>query len=279
MEFDFGQAYETAEAVPEKYRGLFSEAAEGDNAGKFVLNPAATGLVADFTGLQKSAAGLRQEKSKAGDEAAQRRLAIKNIEEALTGLGVEIGEEGVVPAVEAYIGQLQESAKSGQAVKVDLEKLKGQFQDQVKQLTEEHEADKQGMRNALHSHMVKGDAALALAQHKGSVELLMPHILNQAELTQDEDKKWVVRIKDGADGHRLAADGSYLGISGLVAEMKTQDAFARAFESETPAGTGSPPGGLSRPSAMQQPGEEKTAIQKIGAGLAKAQGRRYGAGA
>ncbi len=64
-----------------------------------------------------------------------------------------------------------------------------------------------------------------------------------------------------------------MGVSGLVAEMKTQDAFSRAFKSETPGGAGVQPGSMSRQTISPQgvQGQELSPIEKIRVGLKKGQ--------
>lgn len=282
MEFDFeaNQTMETLDSVPEKYRGLYHQPEEGDNAGKFVLSDAVSGIVGDYVGLAKSAAGLRQEKKSASDESAQRRHSLKTIEDTLTGLGVEIGEEGAAPAIEAFIGDLQDKVKNGQSVKVDLEKLKRQFEAQAEEIRNESKAENEGMMNTLRKHMVNGAAKAAIADHKGSVDLLLPHVQSQSDVVKDDSGEYVVRIKDPDGTYRINGAGVFMGVEDLVAEMKTKEAFARAFESESKGGTGSEPGSMQRPTPRQNQETEMSPTDKIKAGLKKGQHQRgYGTAA
>ena len=274
MDFDFNtnQTVDSLDTVPEKYRGLYAEDTEGDNAGKFSLVEGARVIVADYTGLAKSAAGLRQEKKAASDESASRRVALKGIEDSLTGLGVEVGEEGVVPAIEAFIKDLQEKVKGGAALKVDMDKLKAQYDTRLAEGLSEKDKELEAMMGTLRKHMITGAANAAIAKHKGSVDLLLPHVQAQCDVVKDDSGEYVVRVKDPEGTYRIGGDGSFMGVEALVADLKTKDAFARAFESEVPGGTGSKPGSMQRPAPRQtQNRDEMSPTEKIRAGLKKGQ--------
>lgn len=281
MEFDFEKnaVVESLDGVPDDYKGLYAEVAEGDNAGKFAIIDSAKGLVANYVGMAKSAAGLRQEKKSASDESAQRRVALTSINDAVTALGVEIGEEGVVPALEAFITDLQDKVKGGAQMKVDLDKIKKQFDQQLADGLATKDKELEGMMASLRKYMVAGAANAALAKHKGSVDLLLPHVMAQADMVKDDNGEYVVRVKDPEGTYRINGSGAFMGVEDLVVEMKTKEAFARAFESEVPGGTGSKPGSMSKP-APRQDKTEMTPAEKIRAGLKKGQHQSgFGAGA
>ena len=278
MDFDFAAnpTVESLEVVPEKYRGLFQEG-EGDNAGKFVVSPAAAGLVADYTGLAKAAAGLRQEKKSASDESATRRHALKSIEDSVTGLGVEVGEEGIVAAIEAFVTDLQQKVKGGESLKVDLGKIKAQFDQQLADGLKEKDGEVASMMAALRKHMITSAALAALAKQKGSAELLLPHVQSSCEVVKDDSGEYVVRVKDPEGTYRINGSGAFMGVDDLVADLKTKDAFARAFESEEKGGTGSPPGALNRQAPRQ--GRELSSTEKIRAGLKRQERGGFGTAA
>lgn len=277
MEFDFEKnpTVETIEVVPEKYRGLYAEITEGDNTGHFALSDAAKGLVTDYAGLARSAAGLRQEKKTASDESAKRRHELKGVTDTLTGLGVEIGEEGMNPAIEAFVASLQDQVKGGAKHQVDLDKIKLQFAQQLADSKTDNEKSQAGMLSTLERHMVIGDATAAIAEAKGSIPLLLPLVKSQCVVVPNDDgTDYVVRIKDPDGTYRLDAAGNPLTIKGLVGDMKTKEEFQRAFESEAKGGGGSPPGAMQRTTAQRAGGQvELTSVEKIRAGLKKGQAR------
>lgn len=88
----------------------------------------------------------------------------------------------------------------------------------------------------------KQEAIAAIAEHKGSVDLLLPHVLNitKSEVTDDG-----VRVKvlqpDGND--RVNGKGDPMSIRELVAEMRQSDIYGPAFEGSGQSGSGKQPNG------------------------------------
>ena len=274
MDFDFvaNQTVDSLDSVPEQYRSLYAEVAEGDDAGKFSISESARGLVATYVGLAKNMAGLRREKKAASDESASRRVALKAITDCLAGLGVEIGDEGVAPAIEAFVKDLQEKVKGGAAIKVDMDKLKTQYNTQLAEGLAEKDKELDSMMDTLRKHMITGAANAAIAKNKGSVELLLPHVQAQCAVVKDDSGEYVVRVKDPEGTYRIGGDGSFMGVEDLVSSLKTQEAYARAFESEVPGGTGSTPGSLKGATPRQtQNRDNMSPVDKIRAGLRKGQ--------
>lgn len=269
--FETNGVVDNLDAVPEKYHGLYVEGAD-DNAGKHVLSPTVAGLVSDYTGLTKNLAGVRQEKKSASDESAERRVALAGINDTITALGVEIGDEGIIPAIEAFVTDLQDKVKGGAQMKIDLDKIKGQFDKQLAEVVAGKDADIAERDGALSKHLISGAAAIALAKHKGAPDLLLPHVLSQCEMVREDNGDRGVRVKDADGSHRMNGTGGWMNVDELVVEMKTKDAFARAFESEVKGGNDSKPGSFQRPAQRQA--AERTPTEKIRDGLAKGQHTR-----
>jgi hypothetical protein len=268
MDFDFekNSTVDSLDVVPEKYRELFTEGDEG----KFVVAGHAKGIVADYIGTAKALAGARQEKKKASDESASRRLNLKAVEDFATSLGLEVGEAGVTLALESFVKDLQDQVKGGKQIKIDLDKIKAEFDKRLSETVATKDKQIGERDSALAKHLISNVATGALAKHKGSVDLLLPHVQSQAEVVRDDEGTYSVRVKDADGSHRMNGSGGWMGVDELVAEMKTKEAFARAFESEVAGGTGSRPGSMRR-EAPRQANRELSAIEKISAGLKKGQ--------
>lgn len=90
--------------------------------------------------------------------------------------------------------------------------------------------------------LIDAAATSALAEAKGSVELLLPHVRAHTRV-KEVDGKFQVEVID-KDGNAKIADskGTPMDIKGLVAEMRQSDAFGRAFEGSGNSGTGKTPG-------------------------------------
>ena len=269
--FKDNSTVEDINGVPEKYRGLYAEG-DGDNAGKFSLIPAASGIVADLLGNQETLLGVRNDKKKVTDENAARRLTSKAIEEFAQSVGLEIGDDGYLPALTAHVEDLQGQIKGGKEIKINMEKVNAEADRRVLAVTETKDAELVEMRSALSRHLISDAASRALAEHKGSIDLLLPHVLASCKMVRKDNGDYAVTVLDAQGDARLDSAGGFLGVGGLVAEMKVQDRFGRAFESEAGNGTGARPGSMNNNNARQgQPGRELSPVEKIRIGLSKGQ--------
>jgi len=269
-EFDFekNQTVENLDGVPEKYRPLYVEVTEGDDAGKFQIGEQFQGIVGDYSGTAKALNQTRADKKKASDESAQRRQALKAFESIMEELGIE-EDSRTADGLKAKIDELVESAKSGKELKVSLDNVK-------KEMTKKHEQELAAKDEeiskrdkALTKHLVNDVAVRALTNAKGSVELLLPHVQAHTKVMRNEDGEYVVRVTDEQGEVRFNGAGNPMSVEDFVADMKTKDTFARAFESEEKGGTGTTPGSTSRPNSQQRGGEDKSSIDKISSGLEK----------
>ncbi len=274
MDFTFKEntTVEALEGVPEKYRGLYA-AGEGDNEGKFTLIPAAAGIVADLLGNQETLLGVRNDKKVVTDENAKRRLAVKAFEDFAQSVGLEAGDEGMAAALKAHVDDLTAQIKGGKDIKINMDKVNSEAERRIAAITEAKDAELTEMRSALSKHLISDAASRALAEHRGSIELLLPHVLSACKMVRKDNGDYGVTVLDAQGDARLDSAGGFLGVGGLVAEMKTQEKFGVAFESETPGGSGAKPGSMEkshmRPGAQDQ--QKLTPTQLIAIGLKKGQ--------
>jgi len=129
-----------------------------------------------------------------------------------------------------------------QKVKEQIEAIRTQLLDAHGKEKSKLEEKLGKLNKALEEAMIVSVATQALAEQKGSVKLLMPHVRQQTRL-RDADGKLVVEVL-AADGtpRTAGSDGHAMTITELVTEMKTQDDFASAFEGSGATGTGATPG-------------------------------------
>lgn len=274
MEFTFKEnaTVDALESVPERYRGLYA-AGEGDNEGKFSLIAAAQGLVADHLSQTETLLGVRNDKKKVGDENAERRLASKAIEEFAQSVGLEVGDEGHLAALTTFVDDLREQIKGGKEIKINMDKVNTEADRRIAAITESKDGELTEMRSALSRHLISDAASRALAEHKGSIDLLLPHVLAACKMVRKDNGDYSVTVLDAQGDARLDSAGGFMGVSGLVGEMKTQERFGRAFESEAGAGAGTKPGSMNRSTVRsgQQDMENLSPTQKIAIGLKKGQ--------
>lgn len=113
------------------------------------------------------------------------------------------------------------------------------------QLLEKHTGEVKGLNDRIgylsstvESLMVDQVATAALAEAKGSVDLLLPHVQRHTRV-KEVDGRFMVEVVDAEGNARIAdAKGSPMGIKDLVAEMKSSETFGRAFEASGQQGSG-----------------------------------------
>jgi hypothetical protein len=194
--------------------------------GKYILDVMSVdGLeLAEVSKLQSALSKERENNRKANEklkayedlDPAKAREAIKKVEEMATWEP----EQKVKEQIEAVKSQMMDAHG----------KEKAKLQERLDKLSK-----------SLEEAMIISVASQELAKEKGSVRLLMPHIRQQTRL-READGKFVVEVM-GSDGNpRLTgSDGHPMSISELVAEMKTQNDFASAFEGTGATGSGATP--------------------------------------
>lgn len=277
MEFDFTKnaVVENVDAVPEKYRGLYVQATEGEYTGKFVVSAGAKALVEAYIGTNTALASARADKKTSSDESATRRLSLKAFEDLATDMGLEPGDDGVAAAFKLHIEELTGKVKGGAELKINLDKINKDWEKRMAEANAAKDKEIEAKDTALNSHLVGDVATRALAEAKGSVDLLLPHVKTHCKVVQD-DGKYVVRVVDTQGDFRSNGSGGFMGVTELVAEMKGQESFARAFDSEAPSGSGARPG--SAAVIAPKSGADLSSMQKISQGLKKGQ-HVHGAGA
>ncbi len=255
--------------VPSEYRELFVEGKNDAGETVFTISDAAKALVGDYVGTNKSLIQSRIDKTAASNESANRRVTAKSVNDFVRNLGVEdVDENEPLAALTSFITDLTEQVKGGKAIKIDLDKIKAESKRLLDEAVTAEQAKTGKMQNSLERYLVGEAAGAAISDAKGSRELLLPIVKSQVRVIPDGDD-FVVRVVDSDGDVRSNGAGGWMGIGELVAEMKLNDVYARAFESETLSGTGTKPGSTQMKTPRQ--GENLTPAQKISAGLAKGQ--------
>jgi hypothetical protein len=133
------------------------------------------------------------------------------------------------------------------AEKLEQEKLKaqGDWEAREKQLQEKFAAEKAALEQrigtltqGLHQSLIEAQATAAIAQHKGVPELLLPHVLRQMRV-QEKDGKFFPEVIDQNGNPRVAnSQGAPVTVADLVASMKADPIYGRAFEASQIGGSG-----------------------------------------
>lgn len=117
------------------------------------------------------------------------------------------------------------------------------------QLLKKHDEEKSGLQEKAEKYRAKIDkllrdsvAVAAIAEHKGAVKLLLPHVRNSTRVVEDGDD-FRVEVIDAEGNVRIGdSKGSPMTIAELVLEMRDSEEYGRAFEGEGRSGTGKGPG-------------------------------------
>ncbi len=131
------------------------------------------------------------------------------------------------------------------------ETVQAQMKARDAQLLEKHRESLSGKDKEIQSLMTELERTLidsaateAIASHKGSIKLLLPHVRDLTRIIKNEAGRFVARIR-GTDGEfRIGdSDGNYMTVPQLVQEMRSDDNFGRAFEGSGSSGSGAGDGG------------------------------------
>lgn len=217
-------------ALPEGLREHYRE----DEGGRYVLNvePAEGYSLENIDGLKSAL--------------AKERTARERIETALKRF------EGFDPAAEAdriaseRIRTLEEETALKHSREIE------EAETRVKRLTREMERT-----------LVEAAAVRAVAEARGAVDLLMPHIRGHTRLDEARDGTLKVVVVDDHGHPRLRDDrGTPMDIGDLVAEMRLSKTFSRAFEGSGASGSGMPPQGGSAALPPRKPAKAMTVAEK-----------------
>jgi hypothetical protein len=137
------------------------------------------------------------------------------------------------------------------------------------QLLKKHETvlsslqdEKTILMQQLEQNLVTSAATKAIAENEGAVDLLLPHVLQQTRMRMTDNGSFIAEVVDREGSPRIGdSQGNPMTIPQLVEEMKSSDAFARAFNSSGATGSGAtnnaaPKGGTGRGRSISRHDQE-----------------------
>jgi hypothetical protein len=247
MSFDFKTKIDNLESVPDQFRGLYVPLPEDQGVG-FTYHP-------EFSSHVNGLTTALEKERKANKEVRAQIAAWKAL--------------GDTPEVISQkLTELQEAAAKGKENQPNWDKLKGDLEAGYSKKLSEKDKEISTMRATVERHLVDNEATLALAEAKGSVALLLPHV-KQFTRVIEENGVYVVRVIDKDGDPRGNHSGGFMTIKDLVAEMKSSDVFGRAFEASGNTGGGKPPVKSGGTPAGTNHRENMSPMDRIRAGLQK----------
>lgn len=215
---------DSIDSLEESVRGYYVE-----KDGKFVLD---VDGIEDTSGLKNALSAER----KRADAAEKQRKAWEKI--------------GKTPDEIAELLEAQQQRETTEAErKGEWDKLRGQMNERHAKELQAKDDQISSLRKSLERHLIDAQATSAIAAEKGIPDLLLPHVQRHVRVVES-DGEFSVRVVNDKGDPRVNGKGEPLTISDLIAEMKTNQIFGRAFEGAGQSGSGTPPanGGGGNPS-------------------------------
>lgn len=218
---------ESIDELPEAMRGLYAE-----KDGKFILDvePVNGFALEDVGGLKTT---LSKEMTKR-----------KNLEKEFSkfkDIDPERAREALAKLEE--LSNIDPSKEADKIVSEKLETAKRQLLDKHSKDLAEREGKISNLNKTIENLLVDQSATSAIAEAKGSVELLLPHVQRHTRV-REVDGRYVVEVIDKDGNARIGnSKGDPMTIKDLVAEMRQSETFGRAFDGSGMSGSGTPPGG------------------------------------
>lgn len=135
--------------------------------------------------------------------------------------------------------KLDPTAEADKLANTKFESAKAQLLEKHGQEIGQRDERIQKLTGAMDKLVRQAAATAAIAEAKGSVELLLPHVLANTRVKETDDGEFVVEVVDAKGNVRIGdAKGAPMDLKGLVAEMRQSETYARAFEGDGHSGTG-----------------------------------------
>jgi len=217
---------EKVDDLPESVRAFYQE-----KEGKFVLD------VESVDGFAlEDVAGL---KSTLGKELTRRKQLEKDFAK-FKDIDPDKAREALVRLEE--LGNIDPLKEADKIVDQRLKAATGQLVEKHTKELDVERARSARLQKAFEATLIDQAATAALAEAKGSVELLLPHVQRHTRVRELDDGRHVVEVIDKDGTVRIGnSKGDPMTITDLVQEMKKSDAFGRAFDGTGQSGSGTRP--------------------------------------
>lgn len=219
---------DSIEKVPEELKKHYVEGAD-DLAGKFVLDVVKGGTL-ELVNWGRSKSALEASRK----DAREAQKKVKELEERLSKLG-DVDPEEARAALERIKDFDEKSHDS---------KIKERIDAGVKQYLKKHEDEKKTLQDdlkvaleELEGVLVDQAATKAIAEAKGYVDLLLPHVKRHVKMRKTDNKRYIAEVIDEHGNPQIAdANGTPMNIPQFVESLRKR--FPSAFEGIGASGSG-----------------------------------------
>jgi hypothetical protein len=245
--FEFPASVDSLDVVPKEFQGLYAPAEGG--AG-FVHH-------ADFQGHLHGLTTALDKERKGGK-------AIKESLKAWQELGLGNTPQEALEAINSAKDDGPDKGESQKQFEDRLAKMKLDMENAFGGKLTAKDGEITQMRGSLEKYLVTAEATNAIVAADGEAVLLMPHIQSKVKVF-NEDGNYIARVVDKDGDPRGDGKGGFMTIAGLVAELKKDPIYSRAFKASGNSGGGTPPSGQGKTPVGEAP---LTSTQRIARGLA-----------
>jgi hypothetical protein len=217
---------ETIDSVPETARAFYKE----DN-GKFILDvePVEGFALEDVAGL----------KNTLGKEMTLRKKLERDVVK-FKDIDPDKARDALARLEE--LGNIDPTKEADKIVNERLEAAKRQLLEKHGEEIKTRDGRIAGLTKTVENLMIDQVATAALAEAKGAVELLLPHVQRHTRVREDANGNFVVEVVDKDGNARIGnSKGDAMTIKDLVQEMAKSETFGRAFEGSGHSGSGTRP--------------------------------------
>jgi hypothetical protein len=266
-EFDFDNAIENLDSVPDDLKHFYAKEASG-----YKVSPTMVGAAKRINGLSTNLKTERTKvtnKNKEAQDFRQSASGFKSIVESLTDLPEDQRTpEGLKSYLDSLAVKATAGGKKGEDAIRQIEAVKAEMARDKAEALKAKENELSQMQGSLFNYMVGDVANSALSEHKGNSLFLRPHIDRQTKVVKQDDGSYAVRVLDERGEIRYNGQGDPMTVPQLVEVMKRDDKFAPAFEGRVASGAGNV---QSKKTDQRQANAidpaQKTSKQKIADGL------------
>ena len=173
-------------------------------------------------------AELRKQLASVRSEAAERRIALKE----WASLGASPDE------IKALLDAQRKATEDDAAKKGNFEKVLEEREKKWSAEINKRDERIKGMESSLDRALRHSEATQAITEAKGSVRLLMPHVVSRTSLEEHEESGYRVVVLDDNGKRRFGPDGEPMTVAELIQEMREDPEFQTAFEGSGASGGG-----------------------------------------
>ncbi len=251
---------ETLDKVPEDFRSVYKEGPDGG----FIVDEGHQKVANAFDGVGRALIASRTEAKTAKEKAID--LA------GLSEYGTSVDE--IAAGVKTKVDELTDQLAQGGQAKINLDKIKADLAKAHSIELTSKDTRIGALSGQLNKILVQAAATIAIAEAKGSPELLMPFVASQVKVIEEDGEMNVFVVDSAGDRRHSGVTGEAMTIKELVGLMKADEKYARLFDSEVEGGGGAHKGNKTVDGNKRPTGDDRSSVQKIADGLQKGQHKR-----